>query len=1464
MAEQHSIGFVVDASRGESGAKKFKNAIKGIGDAIVQLEKSSDKTFAKLDKGFDGAFFKKFNAAIRQFNNTKVSAASVRGMAELATVSKNFKSPSQVQTKNLAAFARTLSRIQAPRGAAGIAKLSMAVGSFRAPTPRQTKNLQGFVQALKGMKVPRNANAIAAALDRITTSAVRASTSLSGLRGTVSTLGLNKLTRQANTASKSMFQMGTSFNVAYQGGTILRNALGALTLGEFARSVFEASNAVQTFNVTMETVSGSASTARTDLAFVRQTANDLAIDLRTAQQQYAAFAAASNVAGLEAEKTRAVFKAVSTAMTVLNRSTQDQELSFLALQQMISKGTVSSEELRRQLGERLPGALEIMARALDVSGAELNKMLKTGSILSKDALPKFAKELETIFSSGVPAALERTSSQLRLLRNDFEAMFMDMGEAGFMMGLTDGVKDLREAVKSPEFKEFAKTLGEGIGDAISIAADMLAFMADNADTLTSAMRLFLELKLISFFKSMSGTMGLSAVSMAQMGRSARGAAAGLAMMSNASKASTLATATLTTTLRGLKLALGPVGVAFLAMEAAMLAYDKLVGSNERASASYANVLEQLGDSAESARVALERLSENQKNVLEFDINVSIPEADEKAIDAVKRLRGELETIAYESRTFVKAGSPWLFFMDSLSDVGEASREEFDRISLAFRKGEMSVDEFRDSLNAMAKADPRILEVAQELSEYIQKAVKAEQVTKTLASHQKELEASNRAFTDSLKDNAEAIDSVTKVTGTNQKLVEKYMNTLRQSSAPAKDLHANIQSLKQAFMDYNKEVAAQPKEDALKAKADQTELLVAQRKALSQIESELSNQLLQSATRSAVVKDMEDEFGASSREALLAREALGENESKIISLRTKQSKATEQITKTEQRLAQTNKDLSEATETYSERLKALNTDTKEYDRLVAQLASKALAKYAPKLANVALETEKMAEAQRTLNQLVMHKQLTEPEAAKALIEYGKKLKTAATAGYRAMETFEKIKGRLESSKVKKGLEGEDLARFNAVDRFKKDGEQISKDLDAALTANNQRNIELAKQAKAQYDKMVKETGDAAVAAFRKEQAEKDKKKKESDAAKYDRESARVANLIGRNNDLVKSKKELIELQKLSTITDDRKKAVTDLLGVSLEDYTKILEKAIDLKKKETEPGKVYLEQLQDEISLLTMSAKERRLITDMRSAEEALLTKGIDLKDADNEKLRQNIKLLIEQKDVLENPVGVDAFIHSIGTMEEAIQDLNKSIAEDLTDTFANFLITGKFAFKDFANSILREMANLISKQVFKMFFGAILKSVGGGVFDGIFGGITASAKGNAFVNGNMVTAFAKGGVVNQPTFFGANNGLNVAGEVPGESEGILPLKRMSNGDLGVQAEGSTGISGGSVFNYQPTFAIEVAGAGDSASGASDPGALDALGKQLDNAVNQKVTAILTRAIQPGGLLNKGAARTGRR
>ena len=134
-----------------------------------------------------------------------------------------------------------------------------------------------------------------------------------------------------------------------------------------------------------------------------------------------ALAAAAKGTALEGGAARAVFTAVAEASRVMGLTGAETRGALTALEQIISKGTVSAEELRGQLGERLPGAFQIASRAMGVTTAELGAMLQRGEVLADEFLPRFAAELRATFGDAATeagasagAAFERLDNAIRV------------------------------------------------------------------------------------------------------------------------------------------------------------------------------------------------------------------------------------------------------------------------------------------------------------------------------------------------------------------------------------------------------------------------------------------------------------------------------------------------------------------------------------------------------------------------------------------------------------------------------------------------------------------------------------------------------------------------------------------------------------------------------------------------------------------------------------------------------------------------------------------------------------------------------------------------------------------------------------------------------------------------------------------------------------------------------------------
>lgn len=228
--------------------------------------------------------------------------------------------------------------------------------------------------------------------------------------------GLRETGQGADSAAGGARRLSTTLNQ-------LKGTLATLGIAKMVTEVIHAGRAMDRYNVSLAAAMGSQEQGGREMAFLRSEAQRLGLYLPSLIQGYTGLAAATRGTNLEGEQTRLIFSAVAEAGRAMNL-TQDQIAGTMnALQQIAGKGTVSMEELRQQLGDRLPGAMQIAAKSMNMPVAALVKMVSEGKLASDVFLPKFAAELSKASAAGVEFA-----------KNSPEAIFMRMKTSLFELG----------------------------------------------------------------------------------------------------------------------------------------------------------------------------------------------------------------------------------------------------------------------------------------------------------------------------------------------------------------------------------------------------------------------------------------------------------------------------------------------------------------------------------------------------------------------------------------------------------------------------------------------------------------------------------------------------------------------------------------------------------------------------------------------------------------------------------------------------------------------------------------------------------------------------------------------------------------------------------------------------------------------------------------------------------------------
>ena len=165
-----------------------------------------------------------------------------------------------------------------------------------------------------------------------------------------------------------------------------------------------------------------------NIQFLDKTIKDLNLDVTSSYQGFQTLTGSLKGTALEGKGTRDIFDAVGIAATSMNLTADQSKGAFLAIGQMASKGKVQAEELRGQLGERIPGALGIASRAMGMTQVKFNKMLDSGKVYAEDFLPKFAKELKKTFEGGLPAAANSMQAAINKKNNALVSFKKSFGD----------------------------------------------------------------------------------------------------------------------------------------------------------------------------------------------------------------------------------------------------------------------------------------------------------------------------------------------------------------------------------------------------------------------------------------------------------------------------------------------------------------------------------------------------------------------------------------------------------------------------------------------------------------------------------------------------------------------------------------------------------------------------------------------------------------------------------------------------------------------------------------------------------------------------------------------------------------------------------------------------------------------------------------------------------------------------
>ncbi len=320
-------------------------------------------------------------------------------------------------------------------------------------TQKLTKEELSYVQAVeKGVKAKERevlANKkLSDAYGQLTTKRNEAGRALQNLIASerASTAEIKKAQREFDVLNKKVAAADKAVGKMSHGMVGLKNITMELMMAfgfmsgvqiafDIVKNIYETTKQLQSLDLALKMVSGSQEEFANNQSFLKNLAEQYGIEIKGLTKNFTEFWVASK-GKLEAEQIKAIFTSISKSVAVMGLSVEQQDSAFLALQQMMSKGTVQAEELKKQLGNALPGAVKAATMAYQALHPELKvtekyfmEQMKAGKVLSAELLPELAKAYEKLYGIENVKRAETLQAAQERLSNTWTEMVRTMNES---------------------------------------------------------------------------------------------------------------------------------------------------------------------------------------------------------------------------------------------------------------------------------------------------------------------------------------------------------------------------------------------------------------------------------------------------------------------------------------------------------------------------------------------------------------------------------------------------------------------------------------------------------------------------------------------------------------------------------------------------------------------------------------------------------------------------------------------------------------------------------------------------------------------------------------------------------------------------------------------------------------------------------------------------------------------------
>lgn len=372
-----------------------------------------------------------------------------------------------------------------PEQIARLNQLQIKLNDVGAAYARQRVQMQAQETALKRAGV--DVNNLAAAENRLAQNAARSANAINGL-----SQRLGDVARNSRRGADELRRFANSTRTALGFVQRLKGQLLALSA-----TYVGLNGAIDIFNKTIQAgKDGAVVKIRTEVLadgwegataqgleqYFRGTAERMGLELKGVIQDASKLFVAAKENGYSVQEAQFVYEQFSGLGQLMGADAETQKGITKALSDMFSKGTIQAEELKGQLGDRLPQAMALFAKATGKTSAELLDMMKNGK-LTADYILDAALVIDKTYGEQMAKMFDTVTANQNRVNNAFQDWLRIMADAGVMDNFKNLLKELSSWFRSEEGTQWALNIAAAMNKVI----DALRWCIKHVNQLTIAL-----------------------------------------------------------------------------------------------------------------------------------------------------------------------------------------------------------------------------------------------------------------------------------------------------------------------------------------------------------------------------------------------------------------------------------------------------------------------------------------------------------------------------------------------------------------------------------------------------------------------------------------------------------------------------------------------------------------------------------------------------------------------------------------------------------------------------------------------------------------------------------------------------------------------------------------------------------------------------------------------------------------